>query len=223
MWQRSHPAETAERLKANPDNAEPNPEDLAVPFFTSFSQEHPGTFPIAVEQPTADGKTEKVIQPVKAGTAIQAAFFDMWLQAHADVDLEPVPADMVMASGSGLDPHITLDNARFQLARVAAAWAKKTNRTEDKVQEEIAQLLQARSYAPLGGWVGVPLVNVLEINLALQDRYQRFQPSLARSVGYDGRACEQVVGLPVVRLTSLGRNEAAYFSHSFFATATLLP
>ncbi len=57
---------------------------------------------------------------------IQSFFFDMWLQEHADARLEQVPADMVMASGSGLDPDITLKNALYQLDRVADAWAKST-------------------------------------------------------------------------------------------------
>ena len=90
------------------------------------------------------------------------------------MDLERVPADMVMASGSGLDPNITLDNALWQLDRVAAAWAKKTGSTNEKeVHDKIEQLLRDKSHAPLGGLVGVPLVNVLEINLALRDRYQK--------------------------------------------------
>ena len=172
-WQKSHADEVAEWIKANPDTPEPKPEDLAVPFFTSFSQAHPGTLPSAVEHPAANGKTEKTIEPVKQGTDIQAGFFDMWLQTHPDLDLEPVPADMVMASGSGLDPDITLSNALWQLDRVAAAWAKKTGTTEANLREEITQLVQQHSHAPLGGLVGVPLVNVLEVNLALQARFQK--------------------------------------------------
>jgi K+-transporting ATPase ATPase C chain len=171
-WQKSHKAEVDAWIKDNPDTPEPKPEDLAVPFFVSFSKDHPGMFPSAVEHKTADGKTEKVIEPVKEGSDIQSGFFDMWLREHADVVLEPVPGDMVTASGSGLDPHITLDNARWQLDnRVAAAWAKKTGGNEQKMHEEIEKLLQAKSTAPLAGLVGVRLVNVLEVNLALRDRY----------------------------------------------------
>jgi K+-transporting ATPase ATPase C chain len=145
-----------------------------VPFFTDYSKTHPGTFPSAVEHKTPDGKTEKKIEPVKEGTDIQAGFFDMWLGEHSDVDLERVPADMVMASGSGLDPDITLDNAIWQLDRVAAAWAKKAGNTNEKeLHDQIEQLVRGKSHAPLGGLVGVPLVNVLEVNLALRDRYQK--------------------------------------------------
>ena len=134
---------------------------------------HPGTFPSAVEHKTPDGKTEKQIEPVKEGSDIQAGFFDMWLQAHPDADLEHVPADMVMASGSGLDPHITLGNALWQLDRVAAAWAKKTGGDEAKLHGRDRAVARQKSFAPLGGLVGVPLVNVLEINLALGERYQK--------------------------------------------------
>jgi potassium-transporting ATPase KdpC subunit len=173
QWQKTHPAEVAEWIKANPDTPEPKPEDLAVPFFADYSKTHPGTFPSAVEHRAPDGKTEKQIEPVKVGTDIQAGFFDMWLHEHPDVDLQRVPADMVMASGSGLDPDITLDNALWQLERVAAAWAKKTGTNEAEVRSEIERLLREKSRAPLGGLVGVPLVNVLEVNLALQDRFQK--------------------------------------------------
>ena len=172
-WQKTHAADVAEWIKANPDTPQPKPEDLAVPFFASFSKEHSGTFPSAVEHKAPGGKTEKRIEPVKEGADIQSAFFDMWLDEHKDVDLEQVPADMVMASGSGLDPHITLDNALWQLDRVAGAWAKKTGGAEAKVRGDVEQLLRSKSFAPLGGLVGVPLVNVLEVNLALRDRYQK--------------------------------------------------
>ena len=170
-WQKTHKAEVDQWIKDNPGTPEPKPEDLAGPFFTDYAKTHAGTFPSAVEHKTADGKTEKRIEPVKEGADIQAGFFDMWLAEHKDVDLERVPADMVMTSGSGLDPHITLDNALWQLDRVAGAWAKKTGGNESKVRGEIEQLLRTSSRAPLGGLVGVPLVNVLETNIALADRY----------------------------------------------------
>ena len=86
------------------------------------------------------------------------------------VDLDSDPTN-----GSGLDPHITLDNALWQLDnRVAAAWAKKTGSTNEKqLHDQIERLLGDKSHRPLGGLVGVRLVNVLEVNLALKDRYQQ--------------------------------------------------
>jgi potassium-transporting ATPase KdpC subunit len=170
-WQKSHPKEVAEWVKDNPTTPDPKPEDLAVPFFTSYSKTHPGTFPTAVEHKTADGKTEKRIEPVKEGTDIQGIFFDMWLQEHPRAELEEVPGDMVMASGSGLDPDITLKNALYQVDRVAGRWAKETKREESQVKEVIKALLEEKAEAPLGGLAGVKLVNVLEMNLALRDRF----------------------------------------------------
>jgi K+-transporting ATPase ATPase C chain len=170
-WQKAHPDVMAQWAKDNPDNPEPKPEDLAVPFFTNYSTTNPGTFPGAVEHKTEGGKTESAIEPVKEGTDIQSLFFDMWRQDNPDADLEAVPADMVMASGSGLDPDITLKNAQYQLDRVAGAWARKTRGDEGKLRQEIEQLLSTSAVAPLGGLAGVPMINVLETNLALRNRY----------------------------------------------------
>jgi K+-transporting ATPase ATPase C chain len=176
-WEKANAKDVDEWKKANPDPADPKPEDLAAgiagSFFASFSKDHPGTFP-GVAEFEKDGKTAKRIGSVKEGSDIQSLFFDMWLQSNPGVDLEPVPADMVTTSGSGLDPHITMENAIWQLNnRVAAAWAKKTGGKEDKVREEIEKILQEKSVAPMNGLVGVPLVNVLEINVALRDRYEK--------------------------------------------------
>jgi K+-transporting ATPase ATPase C chain len=159
----------------NPNTPEPKPEDLAVAFFNSYSKVHPGAFPSAVEQKMPDGKSDKRIEPVKEGADIQGIFFDMWRREHADADLEPVPADLVMASGSGLDPHITLKGALYQLDRVAAAWANKTGNNAVELKRAIDSLLHERAVAPLSGSVGVPLVNVLEVNLALRERMQALQ------------------------------------------------
>jgi K+-transporting ATPase ATPase C chain len=176
-WEAANPDDVT-KWKTDNDTSDPKPEDLAAgiagSFFASFSKDHPGTFP-GIAEFEKDGKTAKTIGPVKEGSDIQSLFFDMWLQEHPDVELQPVPADMVMSSGSGLDPHITLDNALWQLEnRVAAAWAKKSGTSDEKkLHDQIEQLLRDKSHAPLGGLVGVPLVNVLEVNLALSDRYQK--------------------------------------------------
>lgn len=167
-WEETHPGEAAQWKTEHPQMSTPLPEDLAAAFFSSFSHEHPGHFPGGV---SAQEPSEKTIQPVATGTDIQAIFFDMWRQEHPDADLEPVPADMVMASGSGLDPHITLKNALYQLDRVATKRAADQQRDPLVVRREIEALLDRFSVAPLGGVAGVKLVNVLEMNLALRDRY----------------------------------------------------
>jgi K+-transporting ATPase ATPase C chain len=158
-------------IKDNPGTPQPKTSDLAVVFFASFSTENPGRFPSAVARPVSGSKVVTVIELVKEGTDLQSTFFDMWRHDHADADLEPVPADMVMASGSGLDPHVTLESAEYQLPRVASAWAERTHRDPALIRTEVDQLLRSKAGAPLGGLVGEPLVNVLEINLALGARY----------------------------------------------------
>src|SRR5437870_6395445 len=72
---------------------------------------------------------------------------------------EPVPADAVTASGSGLDPHISLRNAELQTPRVARA----RGLSEEKVRELIQRHTDARDL----GVFGDPGVNVLGLNLAL--------------------------------------------------------
>src|SRR5262249_12822772 len=105
-------------------------------------------------------------KPVAEGADLQATFFDTWLQAHPDADLEKVPADMVTASGSGLDPHITVRNALYQLDRVARTRAGPAANPKQG-RDGISDLVKRQSFTPLGGITGEPLVNVLELNLAL--------------------------------------------------------
>jgi K+-transporting ATPase ATPase C chain len=173
-WFKQHPDEMAAWKKENPDKAEPAPEDLAVAFFESFAKAHPGTWLTVAESKTEKnekGEPVKAVELVKKESEdagdIAAVFFDTWRQAHPAVELEEVPSDMVMASGSGLDPHITLANALYQLDRVAAARAKQWSRSESQARDEITELLRAQAEPPLGGLAGVPLVLVSDVNRAL--------------------------------------------------------
>ena len=144
-------------------------------FFDDFSKQYPGKFPSAVTTQLPSGKSQTVIQPVKDGSDIQANFFDMWRQDHADVALADVPGDMVTASGSGLDPHITMQNAEYQLDRVAAKWATITKRDPGQTRMEIEQILQSNAFAPMGGLVGEKMINVLQVNLELTKHYGQGQ------------------------------------------------
>ena len=78
-------------------------------------------------------------------------FFDTWRADHPDVALNDVPGDLVTASASGLDPHITLENAEFQLDRVAAKWADDKKRDIAEVRKEVAAILTDMAFAPWGG------------------------------------------------------------------------
>jgi len=158
-------------VKQNPATPQPKAPDLAVVFFEHFSADHPGAFPAAATHPGPDGKPLTAVEPVTEGTDIQSIFFDMWRQEHGEAPLLDLPGDMVTASGSGLDPDISLANARYQLDRVAAKWAKDLNRDPGTVRRDIEGILALRSRAPMGGLFGDKLVNVLEVNLDLRNRF----------------------------------------------------
>jgi len=170
-WAKTHPSLVAKWIKENPGTPQPKADDLAVIFFENFSRENPGKFPSAVTRKGADGKDQTTIEPVKDGSDIQSIFFDMWRQDHPDADLQDIPGDLVTTSGSGLDPHITLQNAEYQLDRVASKWATNLKRDPTTVRKEIEQLLQENASAPWFGLAGEKFVNVLEVNLELRKRY----------------------------------------------------
>jgi K+-transporting ATPase ATPase C chain len=172
-WMKAHPTLVAQWVKDNPGTPKPKAPDLAVLFLENFSKENPGRFLSAVTHKGADGKEVTTIEPVKEGSDIQSIFFDMWRQEHPEADLQDMPGDLVTASASGLDPHITLQNAEYQLERVASKWAANLKRDPSIVRKEIEQILQKNSSAPWEGLAGEKFINVLEVNLELTKRYGR--------------------------------------------------
>lgn len=75
------------------------------------------------------------------------------------INRKDIPAELVTASGSGLDPHISPTAASIQVKRIA-----KARNLEEK---QILHLIDTLTEKPFGGLMGPAVVNVLELNLAL--------------------------------------------------------
>jgi potassium-transporting ATPase KdpC subunit len=71
----------------------------------------------------------------------------------------PVPVELLTASGSGLDPHLSPEAARYQAPRIAAARGLPV--------EQVQAIIDTHTDGPLLGLLGRPRVNVLAVNLAL--------------------------------------------------------
>ena len=103
--------------------------------------------------------------PSNLGPTSQALFDAVTARVATETAENPglaagaVPVDMVTASGSGLDPDISPDNAAAQVARVA----KARGLAVDAIKQLVAQHTRGRDL----GFLGEPRVNVLELNLAL--------------------------------------------------------
>jgi K+-transporting ATPase ATPase C chain len=93
--------------------------------------------------------SQKLLDRVKADVAAK----------HAAGQTGPIPADSVTTSASGLDPHISPENAAAQVAGVA----KARNLPEDKVRALVEANIEGRAL----GLIGEPRVNVLRLNMAL--------------------------------------------------------
>jgi K+-transporting ATPase ATPase C chain len=108
---------------------------------------------------TNKGPTDRKLADTLVGGAIeQAVREDGAERGH-------IPSDMVTASGSGLDPHISPANAELQVARVARA----RGLPDSVVRSVLARHTEGRQF----GFFGEPRVNVLLLNIALDDALPR--------------------------------------------------
>ncbi len=76
----------------------------------------------------------------------------------------PIPVDLVTASASGLDPHISVAAALYQVPRIA--------RLRSIPPEKVTEIIKESTQGRLLGVIGEPVVNVLQLNMAL-DKYRR--------------------------------------------------
>ena len=126
--------------------------------------------PSATNTPDPNDATKTVPAPYNAansgGSNLGPSNKALIDRVHGDIDAlkkenpsEPVPADLVTTSASGLDLHISPEAALFQVPRIA----KARNLSEDRIR----QLVEERTEGRFLGVLGEPRVNVLLLNLAL--------------------------------------------------------
>ncbi len=89
------------------------------------------------------------------------ARIDSFLVHNPGVSKSEIPADLVTASGSGLDPNISVQAATVQIKRIA--------RIRSIDEENLQQLIISNTEKPLGGMFGPEKINVLKLNLALDN------------------------------------------------------
>lgn len=84
---------------------------------------------------------------------------DDFLARNPGVEKAEIPSDLVTASGSGLDPHISVQAAQVQVKRIAA--------TRNISEASLLQLIEEQTEQPLLGLFGTERINVLQLNLSL--------------------------------------------------------
>jgi K+-transporting ATPase ATPase C chain len=142
---------------------------IAQPF-TSAKYFHPRPSAVSYNAAAAGGSNWGASNPNLRKRVVDQLGADTTAASGSQAS---IPSDLVLTSGSGLDPHITVKGADFQLERVTSAWATDLHRDSAGVRSEIQDIIKAHTEAPLAGLAGPGLINVLETNLALQAHFLR--------------------------------------------------
>jgi K+-transporting ATPase ATPase C chain len=129
--------------------------DSTIYFWSRPSATNYSTFPSGASNlgPTS----EKLMKQV-------AGRRDIFLKSNRMTDISQIPKEMIFASASGLDPHISPKAAYLQLERVADS--RKMNA---KQRQELLQLIERKTENTRFSLLGEPRINVFELNLALDN------------------------------------------------------
>jgi len=139
--------------------------ELIAQPFRSAGYFHPRPSAAGAEGYDAAGSSGSNLGPTSSKLRARAVAEVARLQSENPVAPGPVPAELVTASGSGLDPHLSPAAARWQLPRVSAARGVPRERVQELLEEHVQERIL--------GFIGEPRVNVLRLNLALDERFRR--------------------------------------------------
>ena len=133
------------------------------PSATTVPDPNDATKTVAAPYNAASSAASNAALTAKAQVDAIAAASDALRQENpASADL-PIPSELVTASGSGLDPHVSPEGAKYQAARIAEARKAKP--------DDILALIDGKTEGKLFGLFGAPTVNVLSLNLSLDERW----------------------------------------------------
>lgn len=122
-------------------------------FWSRPSASDHGTFPSGASNlgPTSDNLKNKIFER-------KAIFHDL------SIYNQEIPAELLLASGSGLDPHLSPQGIQFQMPRIVKARNFSSEQTN-----QLQELIRSLTERPQGGFLGPARINVLLLNLSLDE------------------------------------------------------